>query len=224
MNTTNEQTGGSAPPQAKATSTTATLPTPTGQYKVGRVPYDWVDITCDELYSQNKDDKRELVVWVCYPAAPSTDAQPGVYMPVGWEALGQLWGFDTDHVRIHSFSVAPAATGKASYPVLVFSPSGFPPLLLSAILEEVASHGYIVVGINQTYDTTVTVFTDGRVVPINATAIGEMGLFGPTTVPYKEQFRLRAAYVDYKTADIQSVVNQLEQLNSGTGPLAGGLI
>jgi hypothetical protein len=58
-------------------------------------------------------------------------------------------------------------------------------------------------------------------VRINAAAMGEMGLFGPSTVPYKEQFRLRAAYVDYKTADIQSVVNQLEQLNSRTGPLTG---
>jgi hypothetical protein len=107
--------------------------------------------------------------------------------------------------------------------VLAFSPSGFPPFLLSAIIEEVASHGYIVVDINHTYDTTVAVFADGRVVPVNAAAMGDMGLFGPTPVAYEEQFPLRAAFVDYKTADIRSVVNQLEQLNAGMDPLAGRL-
>jgi hypothetical protein len=42
------------------------------------------------------------------------------------------------------------------------SPSGFPPLLLAAIGEELASHGYVVVGVNHTYETAATVFADGR--------------------------------------------------------------
>jgi predicted dienelactone hydrolase len=54
------------------------------------------------------------------------------------------------------------ATDEASFPALVMSPSGFPPLLLAAIGEELASHGYVVVGVNHTYETAATVFADGR--------------------------------------------------------------
>ena len=44
------------------------------------------------------------------------------------------------------------------------SPSGFSPLLLTAIAEELASAGYVVVGVNHTYEAAVTVLPDGRVV------------------------------------------------------------
>jgi hypothetical protein len=67
----------------------------------------------------------------------------------------------------------PPVGGGQRFPALLPSPSGFPPLLLAALAEEVASHGYVVVGINHTYETTVTVFGDGRVVSMNPAALGE---------------------------------------------------
>ena len=49
--------------------------------------------------------------------------------------------------------------------------------LLAAIAEELASHGYVVVGVNHTYESAVTVFADGRVVPMNPDAVA--GVLGP---------------------------------------------
>ena len=46
---------------------------------------------------------------------------------------------------------APLADQRSSYPALVQSQSGFPPLLLATIAEELASHGYVVVEVNHTY-------------------------------------------------------------------------
>ena len=45
--------------------------------------------------------------------------------------------------------------------MLVQSQSGFPTQLLAATAEELASHGYVVVGVNHTYEPAVTVFADG---------------------------------------------------------------
>jgi hypothetical protein len=55
-----------------------------------------------------------------------------------------------------------------------------------------------VVGVNHTYESAVTVFADGRVVPMSPAAVA--GLLGPQTEtgPYQEQFAQRAVVCDYK--------------------------
>jgi dienelactone hydrolase len=104
--------------------------------------------------------------------------------------------------------------------VLVQSQSGFPPLLLAATAEELASHGYVVVGVNHTYEPAVTVFADGRVVAVNPEA--QAGVLGPQTAPYQERFRQRAAVCDYKAADLASVADQLERLPTDMAGLLDG--
>ena len=54
----------------QASSELEGLPAPTGRHGVGRVSFDWVDQGRAEVYSSNPQDRRELVVWVWYPAAP----------------------------------------------------------------------------------------------------------------------------------------------------------
>ena len=116
---------------------------------------------------------------------------------------------------------APLADEQSSYPVLVQSQSGFPPLLLAATAEELASHGYVVMGVNHTYEPAVTVFADGRVVAVNPDA--QAGVLGPQTAPYQERFRQRAAVCDYKAADLASVADQLERLPADVAGLDGRL-
>jgi dienelactone hydrolase len=191
---------------------------------VGRASFDWVDPNRAELYSANPQDRRELVVWVWYPAAPSPGAERAAYLPEAWAPAGQLLGLDAAGLRSHAMEHAAVADEQASYPVLVLSPSGFPPLLLAAIAEELASHGYVVAGVNHTYETAVTVFADGRVVPMTPAAVA--GLLGPQTEtgPYQERFAQRAAVCDYKAADLASVADQLQQLPAdAAGLLAGRL-
>jgi dienelactone hydrolase len=199
------------------------LPAPTGRHQLGRASFDWVDPNRAELYSANAADRRELVVWVWYPAAPSPGAERAVYLPEPWTPAGQLLGLDAAGLRSHAVEDAAVADEQSSYPVLVLSPSGFPPLLLAAIAEELASHGYVVVGVNHTYETAVTVFVDGRVVPMSPAAVAGL-LGGSQTGPYQEQFAQRAAVCDCKAADLASVADQLEQLPADpSGLLAGRL-
>jgi predicted dienelactone hydrolase len=206
-----------------AASAPAGLPAPTGRHQVGRASFDWVDPNRAELYSSNPRDRRELVVWVWYPAAPSPGADRAAYLPEAWAPAGQLLGLDAAGLRSHAMEHAAVADEQASYPVLVQSQSGFPPLLLAAIAEELASHGYVVAGGNHTYETAVTVFADGRVVPMTPAAVAGL-LGGPQSGPYQERFAQRAAVCDYKAADLASVADQLQQLPAdAAGLLAGRL-
>ena len=197
------------------------LPEPTGQYAVGRLSYDWVDSTRTEIYAADREDRRELVVFVWYPAQERA-AELAPYLPQGWAPVADFLGIDVAGLRSHAVLDAAVAADDAAYPVLLLSPSGFPPLLLTAIAEELASHGFIVVGVNHTYETTVTAFSDGRVVPANPAAIG--GALGPQTGSHDDVFRQRASVCEYKAADLASVANQLERLNTNPAErLAGRL-
>jgi len=195
-----------------------TLPQPTGPFPVGRSSYEVVDPDRSEIYSENPAGKRELVTWIWYPAAAPLDARPVAYLPAGWQSVDQLLGVDSATARCHAIGDPPVTPEPPSFPVLIFSPSGFPPLMWAAIAEELASHGYVVVGVNHTYETPVTVFADGRVVQANPSAIA--GVLGPRQGPADAAFRARAAVCDYKAADLRSIAQWL--IAGGAGPRFDG--
>ena len=45
------------------------LPSPTGSYSVGRTEYDWIDGSRIDPLSDKGNEKRELLIWVWYPAS-----------------------------------------------------------------------------------------------------------------------------------------------------------
>jgi hypothetical protein len=162
-----------------------------------------------------------LVVWIWYPAEPVT-APTAEYLPAGWEAVAGFLGFQADAVRSHAVADAPVASAPVRFPVLVFSPAGLPPLLLAATLEEMASRGYIVAGINHTYESAVTVFPDGRIVPMD----GELmqPVLGPLSGAPEAAFQARSDIADDKAKDMRFVVDQLLELAAqprGSDRLAG---
>ena len=198
------------------------LPSPTGRRPVGRVSLEWVDPKRAEIYASNPADRRELVVWVWYPAAPDPRTDHAGYLAEPWHPIAEFLGLDIVGVRSHAVPDAAVSEDAAVYPVLVLSPSGFPPVFLSAVAEELASHGYVVVGVNHTYEPTVTAFSDGRIVTANPAALG--GALGPQTGSHEDIFRQRAALCDYKAADLASVADRLERLETEPAAPIGGRV
>lgn len=181
------------------------LPAPSGPYPVGRVA--WHLPESADAPASGTGAGRELIGWAWYPAAPGPQASPAPYLPPGWEALGQFWGFEPADAHSHALQDAQVAGDRERFPVLVFSPAGFPPLALAAILEEVASHGYVVIGVNHTGESPLTVFPDGRVVPMDAALM--QPIFGPHSGQPEETMRGRAAIVEAKAADVKVVFDRL---------------
>jgi len=145
------------------------LPQPTGSLAVGRTLFDWTDTSRPDPFVTQGQPKRELAVWLWYPAAPPAGAQPAAYLPRAWaDAVGRSQGIawqDPNSIHATAIADAPFAPTPTGYPVLLLSPGmGRTPADYSALVEDLASHGYVVAGITPTYSADVTVLGDGRII------------------------------------------------------------
>ena len=163
----------------------STLPAPTGTHPVGRISTECEDRDRVDPYAPDPVTPRELVLWIWYPADAGSSGAPADFLPRPWTPIADQLGVDVNGLHTHAVADAPAADRRS--PVLLLSPSGFSPLFLGAIAEELASHGYVVVGVNHTFETAVTVFSDGRVAAMNPAALG--GALGPQIGPHEAAFR-----------------------------------
>jgi predicted dienelactone hydrolase len=148
------------------------LPSPTGSYSVGRTEYDWIDGSRIDPLSDQGNEKRELLIWVWYPATVSQRDLRVPYLPPAWVTardidqggLGKLLERRFSRIQTHSFANVPLAGEQSAYPVIIMQPGMGPvPTDYTVLAENLASHGYIVVGVNPTYTSNVIVFPDGRV-------------------------------------------------------------
>ncbi|HEX6453230.1 MAG TPA: alpha/beta hydrolase, partial [Trebonia sp.] len=113
---------------------------------------------------------RELMVSLWYPAT-SPDGRRAQYMtPAESElqlASRGITGVPPDTLsttRTNAVSNATSAGHQRGLPLVVLSP-GFTSSrsTLTALAEDLASHGYVVAGIDHTYESHATAFPDGRV-------------------------------------------------------------
>ena len=195
-----------------------TLPTPTGPFAVGRTMYVWSDPAHSDPMAPQPSTKRELLAWIWYPAAPRQSSQMiDDYLPAPWRTalerqsgvlLTQFLTRDLSRVRAHSIRDAQVSPQQRSYPV-VFMRAGLAALTTdyTTLAEDLASHGYVVVGFDAPYRSFVVVFPDGRV--IARTAQNNADLLGGA-----QQEQLANKLLRAWSADVGFAINQLEQLNT----------
>jgi dienelactone hydrolase len=146
------------------------LPEPTGPSPVGTTTLHLTDASRPDPWAA-EPAARELMISVWYPATPS-DGPRAPYMTAAESELllanagvtvvpsGTL-----SRVQTNAISGAPPAGARPpGLPLVVLSP-GFihPRSALTALAEDLASHGYVAAGIDHTYESVATEFPDGRV-------------------------------------------------------------
>jgi predicted dienelactone hydrolase len=149
-----------------------TLPAPTGPFAVGRSIEDWIDPVGVDTLAPVRGTKRELLVWIWYPAAAGQTAVVDDYLPVrlrpkaGPSDRTNIWTLltrDVTKVRGHSLRDVDVSPRQRSYPVVVLRAGASAGVLnYSTLAEDLASHGYVVVGFDAPYRTGSVVFPDGR--------------------------------------------------------------
>jgi predicted dienelactone hydrolase len=161
-----------ARPQA-APSAAFELPAPSGRYPVGTTTWRVIDASRAETFGAPGEYRNvEVLAW--YPAAAASGAPLAPYLREGLvevRSYTKLLRVPDDtfdafaRVRTHATVDAPLAASPRRLPVLVFS-GGFTgiPSYATALLEELASHGYIVLNIVHPYELTAATLADGRVV------------------------------------------------------------
>ena len=200
------------------------LPAPNGSYAVGRTIFQWVDTARPEVLTEDPNDFREVPVLVWYPAVSGTGMEAR-YFPnlaavstelansgeVGWwEAFGLRF------IRSSINLDAEPIKNQGSFPVVLFSPgNGTDVEFYSSLASEIASHRYIVVGINHPYDVAAVELSNGRVAPYDK---------GQWSLDAKAHQAYTAERIKVRTADVLFVMDQLETMNSDVNNFFAGIL
>jgi predicted dienelactone hydrolase len=184
-----------------AASAALAPPAPTGPAPVGLVRTTVVDLhAANPLLPDGAANEIPLRIW--YPAARPGVA-PGPVLTAAeqnaWESGFDLPAHSLDGLGATTTAGAPPARGR--HPVLLLSHGlGGTTAFHTAQATDLASHGYVVVGIDLPGDATFVDVGDGRIVPMN---------------PNGEDY-IRDRAVDARIAEIRFVVDQVQRLR-GTG-------
>lgn len=141
------------------------LPKPTGNYKVGS-KYIHLKTNREETITSNTDDKRELMIKVWYPANIKKENKEPYLNDGDRISFANKYGMPNsifnylDYIKTNTYLEPKIANEK--FPILIFSHGSYSKASgYYAIIEEIVSHGYIVLNINHTYESTGTLFPDG---------------------------------------------------------------
>jgi len=184
------------------------LPAPTGPFAVGTRILHFVDVRRVEENGLSPSGKRELMVQVWYPAErPSSFPDRRVSYQrrkeVTWRASYR------SVLKTNSYQNAPIL-GGGPYPVLIYNPSWMGERTESTFqMEELASHGFIVIGVDHTFFGGRVEFPDGRVA--DSRGAPNLGNFERTTV--QEEWSLGAKYVHIEAQDDSFVLDQFQLMN-----------
>ena len=204
------------------------LPEPSGPFEIGTLSMYFVDEDRTEIYGPEPGGPRELMVQVWYPADPGPNAEPGSWSedidqigPANAERLG-FPPFVLDHLvlaKTHSYPDAPLSPAEERYPVILSSHgwTGFRTVNVDQS-EALASHGYIVVSIDHTYGSIMTVLPDGRAIGVDDAALPEEDDVGPQAYQAAAQ-----KLVEVYAADLAFVLDSLETLHEEDDRFAGRL-
>ncbi|MFE6778664.1 alpha/beta hydrolase family protein [Streptomyces sp. NPDC057702] len=197
------------------------LPAPTGRHPVGTTRLHLVDRSRTERWAEEPGHPRELMVSVWYPARAGADAPSARYVTPGLAAAFAVYGqtqldlpagaLDWGDIGTHATQGPPLAPGPHRRPIVLYTP-GFQASrdIDTAVVTELASHGFVVVTVDHTYDAMAVEFPDGRVRTTSPLLTG---------LPHDEMVR---AAIATRTADLRFVLDQVTALARGRNPDVAG--
>ncbi|HEU4319688.1 MAG TPA: hypothetical protein VFS66_06365 [Acidimicrobiia bacterium] len=191
------------------------VPAPTGSYPVGRDRVVLVDRGRPETHTAAAGDFRSVPVQIWYPAEAGTGT-PAEYVDgleaiaQGLTASGALSSVEVAALPlVRTSALDGAAVASGSHPVVVLSPGNETNVAFyGSVAEDLASHGYLVVGVDHPYQVAATTTDDGQVAVYDRTQ--DTGDIGSAV----------AAKIDERVADVMFV---LDSLRSGATQLASFL-
>lgn len=213
------------------------LPPPSGSFAVGTTSWYLRDELRPEAITADSTDVRELMVQVWYPAVPEAkDIHPYMHPKLAI-TLVENYGLPEfvlshfDLIQTHASQDVPVALEEDIFPTIIFSPGYMShSSMYTAQLEALASHGYIILAIDYTYETPLSIFSENDLrffnpeytdvwrnaswdkVETNITAFKEATSIA-TKRQYVKQYLFHVPYtarVDNWTTDVSFVIDQLQ--------------
>ncbi|AXY76875.1 hypothetical protein D3H65_24050 [Paraflavitalea soli] len=208
------------------------LPLPSGKFSIGHHQLEWVDINRIEILAPD-NMMRRLLADIWYPAENVTGL-PVPYLDtvminraLGNKGLQSLLGANgaarirSGEMNTHGREEAAFDHRLRSAPVIFFSHGmGMITQLYTAQIEELVSHGYVVVALSHPYDAWLVSFTDGIQIPFERKQRNAAGNTEEQHIAYENK------RIEWWAADIRFALHQLEiinNMNADTIPFAGHL-
>ncbi|QHY97341.1 isoform II [Streptomyces sp. S4.7] len=189
-----------------------TLPVPTGPWRIGTTSLHLIDRSRRDPWT-SPSAARELMISMWYPTSNTHGCRRAPWLPPATTELyrqqvGQELQTPLDNV---DFPVTHACLGVTveahlhGHPVVLFSPGyGAMRELCTALVEDLASHGYVVVTIDHTHEASMVEFPGGRLELSRQPA-------QPTDDDIATALRVRQD-------DTRFVLNELALMNAGKNP------
>jgi predicted dienelactone hydrolase len=226
------------------------LPLPTGRHVVGTTYLVFADESRPELFTEDPDDHREITARAWYPGEPTGGATSAPYYP-GAELIVNRFPYPDSlaYIETSAFTDISVSTARMKYPVVIFSHGWGEHVGQSTVLmEELASHGYVVISLAHHYEAKFWIYPDGslgfldpasprfRQIQAEQSQPGMMDLFEAmfkAREPEDQESVFRRSIAAMPTMlmetpkmwaeDIRFVVDQLDSLNDGDGPFRARL-
>jgi len=194
------------------------LPKTTGSYQVGSQTMYFVDPNRQENHPHAPHGNREVVVQIWYPTT-STSGPRAVYRL--WRECDLRSSYQAV-LRTDSLQDAPVASGR--FPVILFNHAwrGFRNRS-TYIMQELASHGFVVVGISHPYNAAIVQLHDGQVAD-GRSQVDLGNFYQKPAFTLEQRLDLANSEMSVETDDDKLVLVRLSAANdSQSGPFAGRL-
>ncbi len=193
------------------------LPEPDGLFRVGKRSYHIKDSATKE--PRQPSGHSEFMVEFYYPSDKSVPHERSPYGAGGGmsklEAYKKLlvrnswvppfvWNCMFDGIQSYAKQDAPIAQERDPFPVLLFLPGIGTLPLYDSLLEELASHGYIVAEIEPPFDVELVVFPHNRVVELDPTLKKAMASTDRPTI-YAYRAEAHAHWLRYLTVTLEKL-------------------
>jgi predicted dienelactone hydrolase len=191
------------------------IPSPTGALPVGRDRVVLVDPDRLEAHTAEAGDLRSVPLQLWYPAEAETGT-PAAYVngladiADGLQARGVLSSLEVAALPLVRTTALDGATiAGTRHPVIVLSPGNETNVAFYASLaEELASHGYLVIGVDHPFQVAATIIAGGEVA-VYDTAMDTGDITSAVT-----------AKIDERVADVMFVLDSLRAGDAELAPFA----
>lgn len=199
------------------------FPELTGLYKVGVVTLYTEDVSRKETLAEIEGDQGywQLTLHVWYPANINNVGKPTEYLRGKMPFLRQAFGMQyptlapfvnclLKDMHTHACRDAEVLHERQKYPVVIFSHGllGMPSDAHVVTLEELASHGFIVVAIDHTYLNLATINAQGALISSAALSTQFQSMSS------KQQMQFQSMAIEVYKADIRHILDVLEWYNN----------
>ena len=192
------------------------VPAPSGDYLVGSKIFEWTDSSRADIFSIKDDVFRKIIVQVWYPGKNHSEENENFSYFQNDEitatklanhfSVPKAFVAGAVKLKTHALMNLDPLLKNAPYPLIIFSHGrGGYRHQNSIQCEELASRGYVVVAVNHTYDSFITIFRDGSSAPYLSEKLKEDSTGKNITITTPEKLELRVG-------DARFLLDQIDDL------------